>query len=68
VAWTPLFAKAGAVISESGGVLSHSLIIAREYGIPAVVSVRGALSILREGELVLVDGYTGKITVESGVS
>jgi len=68
VAWTPLFAKAGAVISESGGVLSHSSIIAREYGIPAVVSVRGALSILREGELVLVDGYTGKITVENGVS
>lgn len=67
VAWTPLFAKAGAVISESGGVLSHSSIIAREYGIPAVVSVRSALSILREGESVLVDGYTGKITVESGV-
>ena len=39
VGWTPLFAKAGAVIAESGGILSHSSIIAREYGIPAVVSV-----------------------------
>jgi pyruvate,water dikinase len=39
VSWTPLFAKAGAVISESGGILSHCSIIAREYGIPAVVAV-----------------------------
>lgn len=43
VSWTPLFARAGAVIAESGGILSHSSIIAREYNIPAVVSVSGAL-------------------------
>lgn len=62
VSWTPLFAKAGAVVAESGGLLSHSSIVAREYGIPAVVSVNGACSLL-DGATVSVDGYTGKIFV-----
>jgi pyruvate,water dikinase len=60
--WTPLFSKARAVISESGGILSHCSIVAREYGIPAVVSVKGALQI-EDGSKVEVDGYTGKITM-----
>jgi len=63
VAWTPLFARAGAVIAESGGMLSHSSITAREYGIPCVVSVAGALR-LPNGATVLVDGYAGTVTVE----
>ncbi len=62
VSWTPLFARAGAVIAESGGLLSHSSIIAREYGVPAVVSVSGACH-LADGTLVNVDGYTGTITI-----
>jgi pyruvate,water dikinase len=60
VGWTPLFAKAGAVIAESGGLLSHSSIVAREYGIPAVVSVPGACQ-LPDDLLVTVDGYRGEI-------
>jgi pyruvate,water dikinase len=60
VGWTPLFAKAGAVVSEAGGMLSHSSIIAREYGIPAVVSVPGAMSI-EDGTQLLVDGYKGEV-------
>jgi pyruvate,water dikinase len=64
VGWTPLFARAGAVIAESGGILSHSSIIAREYGIPAVVSVSGALN-LRDDALVVVDGYSGAITIQN---
>jgi pyruvate,water dikinase len=60
VGWTPLFAKAGAVVSESGGILSHSSIIAREYKIPAVVSVTGACR-LADNTVVTVDGYSGKI-------
>ena len=60
VAWTPLFARARAVVAESGGMLSHSSIIAREYGIPAVVSVEGALS-LPDNATVTVNGYTGEI-------
>lgn len=62
VGWTPLFPKAGAVVSEAGGILSHSAIIAREYGIPAVVSVAGACQI-PDGILVTVDGYRGEIVV-----
>ncbi|MBN2537275.1 hypothetical protein JXB37_03250, partial [candidate division WOR-3 bacterium] len=63
VGWTPLFARAGAVVSGSGGMLSHSSIVAREYGIPAVVSVNGALD-LADGVVVAVDGYKGEITIQ----
>jgi pyruvate,water dikinase len=63
VGLTPLFARAGAVIAESGGLLSHSSIMAREYGIPAVVSVPDACRILRDGQIAAVDGYTGAVSV-----
>jgi pyruvate,water dikinase len=62
IGWTPLFARAGAVIAESGGILSHSSIVAREYGIPAVVSVDGAMQ-LKDGQVVSVDGFTGAVTL-----
>ena len=60
--WAPLFTRAGAIVAESGGVLSHSAILARELGLPAVVSVRGALA-LADGALVSVDGFEGTVTV-----
>jgi len=63
VGWTPLFARAGAVIAESGGILSHSSIVAREYRIPCVVSVAGATR-LPDGATVVVDGYTGTVIIE----
>ncbi len=62
VGWTPLFSRAGAVIAESGGMLSHSSIVAREYDIPAVVSVSGACQI-PDGTLVTVDGYRGEVII-----
>ncbi len=62
VGWTPLFPKAGAIISESGGFLSHSSIVAREYHIPAVVSVPGMCK-YSDGTLVTVDGYRGEISI-----
>ena len=62
VGWTPLFARAGAVIAESGGLLSHSSIIAREYRIPAVVSVAGCMNLV-DGQQVNVNGFTGEITL-----
>jgi pyruvate,water dikinase len=65
VGWTPLFAKAGAVIAESGGILSHSSIIAREYNIPAVVSVKAAMD-LPDGALVEVDGFKGLVYLKDG--
>jgi pyruvate,water dikinase len=58
----PLFAKAGAIISESGGILSHCSIIAREYKIPAITAVTGACSLI-DNTLVAVDGYRGEIIV-----
>jgi pyruvate,water dikinase len=64
VAWTPLFARAGAVVAEAGGMLSHSSIVAREYGIPCVVSVNEACS-LPENSLVYVDGYQGAVRLVS---
>jgi pyruvate,water dikinase len=67
VGWTPLFHKAGAVVAEAGGTLSHSSIIAREYGIPAVVSVPGACT-LTDGVEVTVDGYTGRVLVHAADS
>ena len=62
VGWTPLFARAGAVVAESGGLLSHSSIVAREYIIPAVVSVEGATRLIDE-TLVTVDGHKGEIFI-----
>lgn len=60
-AWTPLFVPAAAVIVETGGMLSHAAIVAREFGIPAVVAVPGATQLLRDGQTVTVDGATGSI-------
>ncbi len=62
VGWTPLFAKAGAVVSESGGILSHSSIIAREYQIPAVVSVHNAMKLI-DNQIISIDGYKGEIII-----
>ncbi len=60
--WMPLFTRAGAIVAESGGLLSHSAILARELGLPALVAVRGALN-LPEGALVSVDGYESTVTI-----
>jgi phosphohistidine swiveling domain-containing protein len=62
VGWTPMYVHAGAVVAESGGMLSHSSIVAREYGIPAVVSVPGACKLLA-GKVVTVDGYRGQVKI-----
>jgi len=64
VSWAPLFTMAGALISESGGLLSHGSIIAREYKIPAIVSVANATSI-PDGTLVSVDAHHGVIKILS---
>lgn len=64
VGWTPLFARAGAVISESGGLLSHSSIVAREYNIPAVVSADGAMR-LHDNTIVTVNGHTGEVIIHA---
>jgi len=62
VSWTPILAKAGAIVSETGGMLSHCSIIAREMGIPALVSVENACSI-GNGLNVTADGSNGILTI-----
>ncbi len=64
VAWTPLFARAAAVVTETGGILSHAAIVAREYGIPCVVSVPDACTTIPDGATVIVDGTAGTVLVE----
>ncbi len=61
--WTPYFIPAAAIVVDMGGMLSHGSIIAREYGIPAVVNVGPATSIIRTGDIVEVDGSRGVVTV-----
>jgi len=63
VSWSPLIARAGAVVAESGGILSHSSIIAREYSLPAVVSVNNACRVLADDMVVTVDGFKGEVIV-----
>jgi len=64
--WTPLFLTAGALVMAVGGTMSHGAVVAREYGIPAVVGIEGATTRLRTGDRVLVNGETGQVQVLSG--
>jgi rifampicin phosphotransferase len=61
--WTPLFATASAIVTDSGGVLSHSAVVAREYRIPAVVGTGNATSTFQDGQLIEVDGNAGTVRV-----
>ncbi|MBW0114017.1 PEP/pyruvate-binding domain-containing protein [Pseudonocardia abyssalis] len=62
-AWTPLFAMAAAVVTDIGGPLSHGSIVAREYGIPAVLGTGSATGRIRTGQEVRVDGDAGTVTL-----
>lgn len=62
--WTPLFALAAAVVTDAGGIVSHCAIVAREYGIPAVVGARTATTAIADGMTVTVDGTAGTVTLE----
>lgn len=61
VAWTPLFAQAAGLVVEVGGLLSHGSIVAREYGLPAVVGVPGATKLIRTGDRITLDGTSGRV-------
>ncbi|MEU8173368.1 PEP/pyruvate-binding domain-containing protein [Microbispora hainanensis] len=61
-AWTPLLRIAAGVVTETGGVLSHAAIVAREHGIPAVLGVPGATGRIRDDTVITVDGTTGTVT------
>lgn len=63
--WISLFPQAGGLIVEHGSMLSHSFVVARELGLPAVVGVQGATERIPDGALVTLDGLKGEITVEN---
>lgn len=66
VSWIPLFTIAGAVVTDVGGALSHAAVVAREFGVPAVVGVGVAFERLRDGMLIEVDGDRGTVRPLSG--
>ena len=60
--WTPLFLRASALVTETGGYLSHGAVVAREFGLPAVVNVRDAMRLIADGDRLRVDGDAGRVT------
>jgi phosphohistidine swiveling domain-containing protein len=63
-AWTPLFANLGGLVTVAGGMLSHAAVVAREFGIPAIVGVAGATTLIQDGQLIEVDGSTGVVRLQ----
>jgi rifampicin phosphotransferase len=62
-AWTPLFMAAGGLVMEVGGMMTHGSVVAREYGIPAVVGVHQATLLLKDGQRIRLDGTNGTIAI-----
>lgn len=62
--WTPLFLTAGGLVMEMGGMMSHGAVVAREYGIPAVVGVPGATERIKTGDEITIDGSAGVVSVD----
>jgi phosphohistidine swiveling domain-containing protein len=62
--WTPLFSLVGGLVLEIGGQLSHGAIVAREYGLPAVVNVPEATARIQDGQTIVVDGSAGRVYLE----
>ena len=62
--WTVLFTKASAVVTDTGGALSHAAIASREYGIPCVTGTQNATSRIKDGMIITVDGTEGTVRIE----
>ncbi len=59
--WTPLFLRASGIVMETGGFLSHGAIVAREYGIPAVINIPGIMKMVKDNQVITVDGDEGRV-------
>ncbi len=63
IGWTPFYSVAGGLITEIGSPLSHGAVVAREYGLPTVVSVKGAMDVIKDGQMIKLDAVKGVIEV-----
>ena len=61
--WTPKFAILSGIVTEYGGILCHAAIVSREYGIPAIVNCHDALTKIKDGQTITIDGATGVVTI-----
>ncbi len=61
--WAPVFGKIKATVTDIGGMMSHAAIVCREYGLPAVTGTGSASTTIKTGQLIRVDGSTGKVTI-----
>ncbi|MGQ0420650.1 PEP-utilizing enzyme, partial [Bacillus sp. HC-Mk] len=61
--WTPLFVSIKGLVTEVGGLMTHGAVIAREYGLPAVVGVENATKLIKDGQRIRVHGTEGYIEV-----
>jgi pyruvate,water dikinase len=59
--WTPVFGLIAGLVVQTGGMLSHAAIVAREYGLPAVTGVTNACSLIKSDETIEVNGDTGRV-------
>ena len=64
-AWTPVFMVISGIVLETGGMLAHGSLLAREYGFPAV-QIANVTRIIKEGDLITVDGDTGRVIIDEG--
>ena len=64
--WVFLMVSAAGLVVEKGSLLSHTAIIGRELGVPTVVGVEGATDLIRNGQLIQVNGQTGEILLQEG--
>ena len=64
--WTPKFAILSGIVTEYGGILCHAAIVSREYGIPAIVCCKEAMSKIKDGDVITIDGSTGIVTISGG--
>ena len=62
--WTPKFAILSGIVTEYGGILCHAAIVSREYGIPAIVNCHDALTRIKDGQTITIDGATGIVTID----
>ena len=64
--WTPVFARNAAAVTDAGGVMCHAAIVAREYGLPAVLGTGSATKCIATGDLIRVDADNGTVTILNG--